>query len=470
MAKPRDTRQKDLLRPPLDQIIDLKHPLVRLAQRIDWGFLESRFAAVCCRGAGQPGLPTRLVAGLMILKHMESLSDESLCARWVENPYYQYFCGEHVFRHEAPFDRSSLTRWRQRLGEQALVALLQESLSVAHNTGALAGKDLERVVVDTTVQPKAIAFPTDARLLHRAIEKLVKLAHGTGLKLRQSYVRVAKRAAIKAGRYMHARQFKRAQRQLKFLRTRLGRVIRDISRKIAGNQALSERFSRLLALADRVRMQTRGQHGPKVYALHAPEVECIGKGKARMPYEFGCKVSIATPATSPRGGQFVLHAKALHGNPYDGHTVGPMVEDLQQRNGVAPQRIHVDKGYRGHSYVHRARVWVTGQVRRATAGIKREMKRRAAVEPVIGHLKEDHRMGRNYLTGAEGDCINAVLTAAGYNFRLLRRWLQRLLHAVIAILIAYAQRPAMAYLSCAQPIDPSRPVTGARMDFSQATV
>jgi IS5 family transposase len=443
VAKPRDARQKDLLRPPLDQIIDMKHPLVRLAQRIDWDFLESRFAAVCRRGMGQPGLPTRLVAGLMILKHMESLSDESLCARWVENPYYQYFCGEHVFRHEAPFDRSSLTRWRQRLGEEALAALVQESLSVAHKTGAIAAKDLERVVVDTTVQPKAIAFPTDAQLLRRAIEKLVKLAHSAGLKLRQSYVRVAKRAAIKTGRYIHARQFKRAQRQLKFLRTRLGRLIRDIGRKIAGNEPLIERFARLLALAGRVRVQSRGQRGPKVYALHAAEVECIGKGKARMPYEFGCKVSIATPATSPRGGQFVLHAKALHGNPYDGRTLGPVVEEMQQRNGVAPRRIHVDKGYRGHSYAHRARVWITGQVRRVTDRIRREMKRRAAVEPVIGHLKEDHRMGRNYLTGVEGDRINAVLAAAGYNFRLLRRWLQRLLRALIAILGARSPRPAI---------------------------
>jgi transposase, IS5 family len=172
MARPRDDRQKDLLRPALDQIIDMGHPLVRLAERIDWEFLNVRFGSVCQPGPGQPGLPTRLVAGLFILKHMHNLSDEVLCARWIENPHFQFFCGELSFCHEAPFDRSSLTRWRQCLGEEQLVALIQESLSVAHKTGAIATKDLERVVVDTTVQPKAIAHPTDARLMHRGIVKL----------------------------------------------------------------------------------------------------------------------------------------------------------------------------------------------------------------------------------------------------------------------------------------------------------
>ena len=212
MARPRDDRQKDLLRPALEEIIDLGHPLVRLAREIDWGFLDLRFASVCAPGPGQPGLPTRLVSGLLLLKHMHNLSDEVLCARWLENPYYQFFCGELSFCHRLPFDRSSLTHWRQRVGAERLVALLQESLSVAHKTGALASRDLERVVVDTTVQPKAIAHPTDARLCHRALEKLVDLARRHQVRLRQSYQRVAKRAAIIVGRYTHAHQFKRARR------------------------------------------------------------------------------------------------------------------------------------------------------------------------------------------------------------------------------------------------------------------
>ena len=260
----RDDRQKDLLRPALEEIIDLGHPLVRLAREIDWGFLDRRFASVCAPGPGQPGLPTRLVAGLLILKNMHNLSDEVLCARWLENPYYQFFCGELSFCHRLPFDRSSLTHWRQRLGAEQLVALIQESLSVAHKTGALASRDLERVVVDTTVQPKAIAHPTDARLCHRALEKLVDRARRHQVRLRQSYRRVAKRAAIMVGRYTHAHQFKRARRELKFLRVRLGRVIRDIRRKIAGNELLEERFADLLALAVRVRLQDHRQRGPKV--------------------------------------------------------------------------------------------------------------------------------------------------------------------------------------------------------------
>jgi IS5 family transposase len=418
----------------LEQIINPRHALVLLAGTIDWDFLGRRFGSVCSVGPGQPPLSTRLVAGLLIIKHMHNLSDEALCARWVENPYYQYFCGEVVFRHELPFDRSSLTRWRQRLGEEQLAALLQESLAVGHRTGAIAPKDLERVVVDTTVQEKAIAYPTDARLTHRAIEKLVALAKREGVELRQSYRRVAKRAAIMVGRYTHAHQFKRARRELKFLRTRLGRMIRDIRRKIAGNPALEDRFGPLLDRALRVRHQEQRQRGPKVYSLHAPEVECIGKGKARKPYEFGCKVSIATPATAPKGGQFVLHAKALHGNPYDGHTLGPVIADLEKLTGVAVQRIHADKGYRGHNHPDRFKVWISGQVRRVTKAIRREMRRRAAVEPVIGHVKDDHRMGRNHLKGRDGDRNNAVLAAAGYNFSLLLRWLEELLRVLLLIL------------------------------------
>src|SRR5215470_2027700 len=370
---------------------------------------------------------------------MHNLSDEVLCARWLENPHYQFFCGELSFCHNLPFDHTSLTHWRQRLGEEQLVALIQESLSVAHKTGALATGDLERVVVDTTVQPKAIAHPTDARLCHRALEKLVDLARRHDVPLRQSYRRVAKRAAIMVGRYTHAHQFKRARRALKFLRIRLGRVIRDIRRKIAGNEALRERFADLLALAVRVRLQDHRQRGRKVYALHAPEVECIGKGKARTPYEFGCKVSVATPATKPKGGQFVLHAKALHGNPFDGHTLAPVIAELEALTGVETRRIHVDKSLplrrRGAIVATTTpRGSASGSAARCAASPPRSAARCAAVEPVIGHTKAEHRMGRNYLKARNGDRINAVLAAAGYNFSLLLRWLARLLRALFQAL------------------------------------
>ena len=193
-----------------------------------------------------------------------------------------------------------------------------------------------------------------------------------------------------------------------------------------------------------MRHQDHRQRGPKVYSLHAPEVECIGKGKARTPYEFGCKISVATPVTKPKGGQFVLHAKALHGNPFDGHTLGPVIADLERLTGVATRRIHVDKGYRGHNHPDKFRVFISGQVRAVTASIRRQMKRRAAVEPVIGHVKIDHRMDRNYLKGREGDRANAILAAAGYNFRLLIRWLAELLSALFRVLIFSFRQPAIA--------------------------
>ena len=356
----------------------------------------------------------------------------------MENPYFQYFCGEAFFQHRLTFDRSSLTRWRQRMGAERLQALLQESLAVAARTEAMKPKDLSRVVIDTTVQEKAVAFPTDARLINRARETLVGLARKLGVELRQSYARVGKFALIKHQRYAHARQFKWAGKALRKLKTYLGRVIRDIHRKIAGADGLREAFVRPLHLAERVLSQDRRQRGRKVYSLHAPEVECIGKGKAHRPYEFGVKVSVATTVRRSKGGQFVAHVAALPGNPYDGHTLGTVIPAVQALLGNALDRAITDAGYRGHNAPpeHKFRVYLAGQKRRMTPQIKRELKRRSAIEPVIGHLKDDHRMRRNYLAHASGDAINAVLAAAGYNFRRLIRWLRLLLLRILLALDA----------------------------------
>ena len=420
------TGQADIFRSRLDQIIDMGHPLVRLAQKIDWGFLETKLGAVYTDKVGRPPLATRLMAGLSILKAMHDLSDEALCDRWVENPYFQFFCGEEFFRHKLPFDRSSITRWRQRMGEEKLSLLVQESLAVATRTGAAKPSDFTQVTVDTTVQPKNVMFPTDARLMHRARERLVRLAKAKGIKLRQSYERVGKFALIKHQRYAHAKQFKRANRALRTLKTQLGRVIRDIRRKIGEDPALNAAFNTQIALAIRVRDQRPRQRGQKVYSLHAPEVECIGKGKAHKPYEFGVKVSVATPIHRCKGGQFVAHVKALPGAPYDGHTLATVLTDLENQIGVHLTRIVADAGYKGHNAPEhlKLKVFTSGQKRGLTPAIKRALKRRAAVEPVIGHLKSEHRMGRNYLAHRSGDAINPVLAAAGYNFSLLVKWLR----------------------------------------------
>ncbi len=442
----RETGQSDLLRSRLDAIIDLGHPLVKLARSIDWRFLEEQFGAVYEDRTGRPPLPTRLMAGLAILKHTYDLSDEVLCERWLENPYYQFFCGEEFFQHQLVFDRTSMTRWRQRMGEEKLQALLQESLAVATKTEAIKPADLNRVIVDTTVQPKNVMFPTDARLLNRAREILVRLAQKHGVKLRQSYARVGKFELIRHQRYAHAKQFKRANRALKKLRTYLGRVIRDVTGKIDGDGWLEHMvFGRPLALARQVREQTPRQRGPKVYSLHAPEVECIGKGKAHRPYEFGVKVSVATTLSRAKGGQFVIHAKALPGNPYDGHTRATVLPEMQALVGNVIERVLADKGYRGHNAPpdYKFKVFTSGQKRRLTPKIKREMRRRSAIEPVIGHLKSEHRMDRNYLWHRQGDANNAVLAAVGYNFRRLIRWLGLLLCLVRLTLFAeILARPA----------------------------
>jgi IS5 family transposase len=441
--KPRErceSGEQDLFRSRLDQIIDLDHALAKLARTVDWRFLEERFGEVYTDGPGQPPLPTRLMAGLAILKHSYDLSDEVLCERWVENPYYQYFCGEEFFQHRLVFDRSSLTRWRQRMGEEKLKALLQESLAVGVRTKALKPSELSRVIVDTTVQPKNVMFPTDARLLHRAREILVRMAARHGVRLRQTYRRVGKFALIKHQRYAHAKQWKRANRALKTLRTYLGRVIRDIGRKIANDEVLKEAFAPMLSRAIAVRHQHQQRRGPKVYSLHAPEVECIGKGKAHRPYEFGVKVSVATTIAHAKGGQFAVHAKAMPGNPYDGHTLATVIPEIETLVGNTIERVLADAGYRGHNAppAYKFRVYTAGQKRRMTQQIKREMRRRSAVEPVIGHLKAEHRMGRNYLAHRTGDAANAVLAAAGYNFSLLLRWLRILL---LQILSALADTP-----------------------------
>ena len=345
----RDSRQSDLFKARLDQIVDMGHPVTRLAASIDWAFLERTLGSVYTDAPGQPPLPTRLMAGLAILKHMHDLSDEALCARWLENPYYQLFCGEEFFRHKAPFDRSSMTRWRQRMGEERLVALLQESLATAARTGAAKPAAFAQAIIDTTVQPKAVSHPTDAKLMNRARERLVRLAEAHGVGLRQSYQRVGKRALIAHQRYAHAKQHKRAGRELKRLRTYLGRVTRDIARKIAGDEARKAIFRRPLWLAERVSEQRQNQRGRKVYSLHAPEVECIGKGKAHRPYEFGVKVSVATTLHRSKGGQFITHVKTLPGNPYDGHTLATVIPQMEAQTGARLQRLVADRGYRGHN-------------------------------------------------------------------------------------------------------------------------
>jgi transposase, IS5 family len=427
------TNELDLYRSRLEQIINRRHELVQLAGKLDWSWIDERIAPLFAE-QGRPAVPTRFMVGLLLLKHIYGLSDEEVCERWVDNPYFQYFTGEEFFQHEFPHERSGLSHWRKRLGNK-LELLLAETLRVAHDSGALRTLDLARVTVDTTVQPKNITFPTDAKLVHAAITGLNRLANKHGVKLRQSYRRVAKRAAMMAGRYAHAKQFNRHRRELRLLRVRLGRIVRDITRKVRGSE-LEAVFHEPLTRARQIRSQEQRQRGYKIYSFHAPEVECIGKGKARAPYEFGVKASIVTTNRRAPGGQFVLHARSLPGNPYDGHTLAGVIGDTERLTGRSIERAYVDKGYRGHDTTNPRRVFLSGQKRGVFGTIRRELRRRSAIEAVIGHLKNDGHLGRCFLKGWHGDAANVVLSAVGYNLRLVLRWFRALLCLLAATIFA----------------------------------
>jgi len=254
------------------------------------------------------------------------------------------------------------------------------------------------------------------------------------------------RGAGSGGRPLH--QFNRHRRQLRTLRTRLGRIIRDIRRKITGQPALEEAFQWPLARASQIRSQQQRQRGWKLYSFHAPEVECIGKGKASAPYEFGVKASIVTTNARAPGGQFVLHAKALPGNPYDGHTLRATIDDTERLTGRDIERAYVDKGYRGHDAQNPHRVFISGQKRGVFGVIKRELRRRSAIEPVIGHMKADGHLGRCYLKGTEGDAANAVLAAVGHNFRLILAWLRAFLRLILAALRSAITASPACKLAC----------------------
>ena len=418
--------QCELFQVELEQLIDLHHPLVCLGMCIDWASFEQALGATYHPTQGAPGISTRLMVALHYLKYQHDLSDEDVVAAWVENPYWQHFSGERYFQHRAPIDASSMTRWRQRLGEAGAEQMLRATIETGIKMGAIRPAQLKRINVDTTVQTKAIRFPTDARLYNRCRERLVKMARQQGLVIKQSYEHVGRRLLMQSSRYAHARQMKRAHAATRKLRTQLGRVMREIERQVTEP---TEKLAKLLETARRIHAQQRHDKN-KVYSVHEPEVECIAKGKAGKPYEFGNKVSVAVTS---RGG-WLVGAKSFTTNPYDGHTLAVQMKQVKSMIGERVGEVHVDMGYRGHDYTGRATVHVDKRRRgRTPRWLWRWMKRRAAVEPSIGHLKAEHRLERNRLRGTYGDAINAVLSAAAMNF-------QKLLGAFWRIFLRYLMR------------------------------
>jgi len=455
----------DFFRSRLDQMIDLRHPLAVLASRMPWSQIEASLAPVFAHrdrkgrlsegadmfgptlavagagisNAGRPRLPIRLMVALLYLKHAYNESDNSLVERWAQDVYFQFFSGQVYFEPRLPCDPAQISRFRRVLGEAGVEQLLKTTIEAAVDMGAVKKSEFERVIVDTTVQEKAIAHPTDSRLLELAREKVARLAKRAGIQLKQTHEREGKTLRRRAGGYAHAKQFKRLRTVLKRQRTILGRLLREVRRKMGGlAKEARSKLETWVQRAERIyRQQPKDKN--KLYALHAPEAECISKGKARQPYEFGVKVSLAV--THQHG--LMVGARSFPGNPYDGHTLAAQIEqtnNLLQDIGVKPTTAIVDLGYRGVDkdlapveVIHR------GKFKSLTPKQKTWLKRRQAIEPLIGHTKADHRMDRCWLKGAEGDALHAVLCAAGFNIRWLLRAIAKMgLAAIFLALTAMA--------------------------------
>jgi transposase, IS5 family len=440
----------DLFRQPLVEMIDLRHPLAVLASRLPWAQIEAALAPHFARQAragcaiaqedlfgasvqvagagvavaGRPRLPLRLMASLLYLKHAYHLSDEALVERWAENVVWQHFSGMRFYQPRLPCDATQIGRFRAAIGEAGVEELLKATIDTAVTSKAVKPSELERVIVDTTVQEKAIAHPVDARLLEIARAKVVLMAKRAGIALKQTFVKEGKALRRKAGGYAHAKQFKRLRKTVKRQRTILGIVLREVQRKldqaVEASPVTLDRLRQLMQRAERIRTQ-QPKDKRKLYALHAPEVECIGKGKARKPYEFGVKVSVAV--THRQG--LMVGARSFPGNPYDGHTLNEQLEQvrsLTEDTGATPKEVFVDLGFRGvDADNEHVTILHRGKSKRLSPQQRRRLKRRQAVEPAIGHLKHDNGMDRCWLMGQTGDALHAVLCAAGYNIRWLLR-------------------------------------------------
>ncbi|MBP1627112.1 MAG: transposase domain protein [Holophagaceae bacterium] len=428
-------------------VLDSSQELYRLAQVLDWSALEQEFGTLYCADNGRPGVPIRLMAGLHLLKHTYGVSDEQVVAQWVLNPYWQFFCGEEYFQHQLPIHPSQMTRWRKRIGEAGMERLLQITIEAGKRTKTITERSFEKVIVDTTVQPKAVQHPTDARLYRKIHAAMLRIAEAEGLELRQSYRKLMEQAYRKHGGHSKAKQFKRATKVLKSLKTMAGRVMRDVERKLSPEAFEVHKGTMILA---ELALEQKRKTKHKVYSLHASETECIGKGKAHRPYEFGVKVSLAV--THKEG--FVVGIQSCPGNPFDGHTLDGQLDQVARMVGRHPKLTFVDRGYKGHGVEpEKSRVLISG-TRKLPYRLKRDLRRRAAIEPEIGHMKSEGLLGRNFLKGMLGDAANALLCGAGHN---LRKILARL-RALLYLLSGDTRRALEALLAALEPLSLPQPV------------
>lgn len=412
-AKPSGTRQTSFLMPTLGEQLDPRQPLKQLAEKFPWVELEQTFGKYY-RPDGRPAKPVRLMVGLLLLKQMFNQGDETVVAAWVQNPYWQYFCGMNEFQWQVPCDPSDLVYFRQRIGEAGVQRLLQASAQL-HGPAA----QEKEVVVDTTVQEKNITHPTDTKLTHKIIRRCWKLADRNGVKLRRRY-RKAVRQGVMAQRWRRdPRKRKVAHRTLRKMKTIAGRLIRELERKLPAD--VRERQREPFALYRRVLRQQLSDRN-KIYSLHEPQVYCLSKGKEHKKYEFGSKASVVMTKTSGVIVGAVAHAENL----YDGDALRPALQQTRAITGQSPAKAIVDRGYRGRKEVDGTEVlWPgkpkPGQSKWVSACMRAKFRRRAAIEPAISHLKHQYRLARCFLKGFVGDQVNLLLAAAAWN---LQKWLR----------------------------------------------
>ncbi len=418
--------QKNLFRLLLKEFINLNHPLVILGEKLPWQDLEQEFSSLYSN-TGTPSKPVRLMAGLLILKQMYNLGDETLMPEWIRDPYFQYFCGEAEFQWKFPCDPSDLVHFRKRIGDKGVEKIFAVSVQMQ-------GKDLknEDVIVDTTAQEKNITFPTDSKLYSKTIEKVNAIAEKEGILLRQNYKRTIKKLLIQLRFSHHPRRKKQSRKALKRLRIIAGRQIYDIER-IMPTEKL-EQYMKDIELYKRVVTQQRHSKD-KIYSLHEPETSCIAKGKTHKEYEFGSKTSFAMlPKTN-----IIVGVVSFTGNPHDSKTLKPTLDHCERVNGLKFKRAILDRGYRGITRIGETIAIIPGQIKAKTPWqkqwVRKKCRSRSAIEPIIGHLKTDCRLMRNYLKGTQGDQINALMAAAALNFRrLLRKFEQDLIFCLFQLI------------------------------------
>ncbi len=401
--------QLNFFRTPLINFIDLQHPLCVLAAKIDWNRVENEFSGYYI-DFGRPSIPIRKMVGLMLLKHLKNLSDEALTAGWRENPYWQYFCGEVNFQTTEPFDPSEFVHFRKRIGEEGAEKILMLTI-------LLFGKEAKEkeVLIDTTVQEKNITFPTDTKLQKRIIDKVVKMAKEEGIQLRQTYTRTLPQLMIEQRFRKHPKRKKKANAAARKIKTIAGRVVRDLDKKMNLEQKLL--YTNDLEIFKKVLAQKRNTPN-KIYSLHELHVKCIAKGKEAKEYEFGNKSSLV----KTRKSGIIVGAMAFTDNVYDGDTLKPQLDQVKRLTGNLPKVAIVDRGYRGRSQINDTQICTPKPLPKNATEYQKHKTRerfrsRAGIEPVIGHLKHDHRMLRNYLKGTEGDKINTLLAAAAFNLK-----------------------------------------------------